>query len=48
MYKVNHFPIYRIQVGWLHYALLYPIIDSFIDPVKYFDVDLGVYVLQDL
>ena len=40
--EVNHFPIYRIQVGWVHYVLFYPIIESFIDPVKYFGVDLGI------
>ena len=40
--EFNHFPIYRIQVGWVHYALLYPIIESFIGSINYFGVDLGV------
>ena len=42
IYEVYHFQIYRIQVGWLHYELLYPIIVLFIDTVKYF-VDVDVY-----
>ena len=41
--EVNHFPIYRIRVGWVYYTLVYPIIESFIDSIKYFGVDLGVY-----
>ena len=40
--EVNNFPIYCIQVGWVPYALLYPIIESFIDSINYFGVDLGV------
>ena len=41
--EVNNFPIYLIKVRWVPYALLYPIIESFIDPIIYFGVDLGVY-----
>ena len=41
--EANHFPIYRIQVDWVNYALLYWIIESFFNYIKYFGVDLGVY-----
>ena len=40
--EVNQLSIYHIQGGWVHYALLYPIIELFIDPIKYFGVDLGI------
>ena len=40
--ELNNLPIYRIKVGWVHYALFYPIIESFIDSVEYFGVELGV------
>ena len=40
--EVNHFPIYCIHVYWVNYALLYPIIESFIDSIKYLGVDMGI------
>ena len=40
--NVNYSPIYRIQVGWVHYELLHLIIELFIGSIKYLGADLGV------
>ena len=40
--EVNHLSIYRIQVDWVHYSLLYLIIEPFINSIEYLGVYLGV------
>ena len=40
--EVNHSPIYRIKVGWVYYAILYLIIELFVNYIDYFGVDLGI------